>query len=449
MRKAFLFVLLMVQSSLCLAGVQWTPLDENQAFTINDVAFSQQAVDFLIRQSKKHNPNLSNSALLKGLIENRLLHANRSALLEERHQSHAHETHKGGHEADAHHHDFGLNVQTLNEYKQLLNAIRPLAKNAAFDQWLLKEFKYDHDSVAAVLFANGKKLVSENLTKTQIQKLREVPVIKYQVNGNVKPITVWDVFNSANIHDRVRIRRADKNVILQKALEQLALKYQEQKIIETNGWTAKDLADLHQFVRDKVFKQTAFKELGIVTDLHHDAPLLKRFKSKVTEAEIKAYYHNNQSQYLQVNSVRARHITLGSQADADRVYNELLNGLAFTDAVKRYSLDEDKHAAVPGDMGLISKNNNKLAFREKLALIQPVGKPSTPYRMLDKPHYEIILVEEKTPELIPVSDKSVRAAILTQLAQQKAAGFVETLKQTFIRQATVVINQRLFTKFDW
>ena len=466
-----LLILMSLLAGLSLpvaAAVSLQTLDDSVAFNINGTDYSFRAAAFLAGEARKHNPALDTGHLVKGLIENRLLVLNKAELLPEHHDAEAnpvqmqqsethqdhqhdfghqghqdHQDHQGHHDNHAAYtHEIGINVQSQTEYQQLLNSIQRVEPDVDIRRRLKKDIALDEARLQQILPKASGKMSREDLEESQVKALMALPVLGYSFAEKQGVITAWDVFSHANVHHRVRLRRADKETFLKLALEQLLLLVQQQQIIAGTDWTQKDLDDLRLFVRDKVEKQTLFKSLGILADLHHDAAALERFKQQVSDGEIKAYYRQHSDEFLQVASVRARHITLASQEQADKVYQELQSGLSFSDAIKRYSLADDRHAAESGALGLINKNTEGLTFLQKLALIQPVGKASTPYRMLDGKTYEIILVDEKKPEVLPLSDKSVQGSIRTRLAQQKAAAYVEQLQSQLREASQIRINKK-------
>ena len=158
---------------------------------------------------------------------------------------------------------------------------------------------------------------------------------------------------------------------------------------------------------------------------------------------------NNQNEFIQVSRVKARHITLANQQDADNVYQQLQQGMKFSEAIKLYSIAPDKADNPSGQLGLINKNSKNLTFRQKLALIQPVDKASTPYRMLDGNSYEILIVDEKSPEFLPLTDKSVRASIVNKLARLKAATHLEKVKNRLVILSDVKINTMHYKGVRW
>lgn len=460
-------------SGSSLAGVKFLPLDDATAFTIDGRAYSARAVSLLQGESRKHDPSVQPVQVVKGLVENRLLANNRTQLLggdsdsykgqhrdaehegheadgEHSHGDHARQAEQGGHGNHAEYtHTIGINVQSQDEYQQLLNQIKRLAADIDLKPWIDKSVVLDRKKLTSLLSAEQIKMSREDLNETQIQGLKDMPVLGYVINKEKAVVTAWDVFSHSNVHQRVRIRRADDDALLTQALQHLLMRVQQQMIVDSTAWTEQDLGDLYLFVRDKVKKQADFKELGIISDLHHDAAALDSFKVTVSDKEIAEYYDANKNDFVQVGSVKARHITVATQEDADTVYEKIEAGMSFDDAIKKYSISADKNAPVPGYLGFINKNSPNLPFVHKLALIQPVGKPSTPYRMLDGNSYEILLIDEKTPEVIPVTDKSVRGEIRTRIAQQKASLHVERLQDALRANADIQINQRLYTNFTW
>lgn len=453
-------------SSGVFAGVESKPIDPKNAFLVNDSAFSQKAVAHLLGETKKHNPKLKSDKLLKGLIENNLIVNSEEGYLEsllnedndhhdhDHHKEHPENEHSHGHGDGVGHgeyiHDIGINVQAYSEYDQLLNTLAPLDSSVDLGQYIKESDRgYIKQLNELLAIKSDRAMKNEDLNEEQVAQAKKIIVLEFAFGKQSQKISFWDVFSQNNVHERTRLRRVDAQAIQKQGTKVMARYYQEYQIRENTDWSEADLLSLKQFVFDKVKKQKLLKDLGIIADLHHDTPSLKPFVSKVTEQEIDDYYKLNKDQFVQVSSVKARHITVANQGSADQVYQAIKGGMDFVDAVKKYSIADDKATNPKGDLGVINKNSKDLSFRQKLALIQPVGEVSTPYRMLDGKSYEILMVYEKKPEYLTPSDKSVKREIVDKIARKKAAEGLEKFKERLVNNASVVINSIHYPKVAW
>jgi len=428
------------------SDVIFTKMDEHVAFTVNEQLFtypayrqfsqlaSQQASQQ--EQTQSAMPDVMHSiGLLKGIVENHLL---------------------GLAESDEEHdHAPALYADTFAEYRDLLLLLVEIKPAYKADQVIVPLSKnYDLPSLLATLLKTeavvkesvvANRIVSqEAFSETQKIAAQSLMVGRYQLPGDaVKPVFFWDVYKSQSVQNKAKVRRGDLAGIEQGVKAIVDLKLLEQSFKKDKKLTDSDLLTLWQFVWDKQNKQQYYLETGIVMNLHHDQPLLERFKAQVTKAEIQRYYKDHESEFVQVGSVEARHITVASQVKADYVYEKLRSGMSFNEAIKRYSLTKDG-----GMLGFINKKDKNLSFVKKLALIQAVNKVSTPYRMLDGKSYEIILVDKKQPAPLPLSDKSVQNQIANTLAVKKAKIDLQRSFAEWFSKYDILLNSRYFKEVD-
>ena len=425
-------------------------MDEHVAFTVNEQLFtypaysqfshlaSQQASQRTSEKAQSQNatPDVMHSmGLLKGIVENHLL-----ALAEN---------------DEEHDHAPALYADTFTEYRDLLlllvatqpaykadQVIVPLSKNYGLPGLLAALLKTE--SVARESVKANRIVSQEAFSEAQKVAAQGLMVGRYQLPGDaVKSVFFWDVYSSQSVQNKAKVRRGNLADIEQGVKAIVDLKLLEQSVKKDKKLTDSDLATLWQFVWDKQNKQQYYLETGIVMDLHHDQPLLERFKVLVTKAEIQRYYKEHESEFIQVGSVEARHITVENQVKADYVYEKLRSGMDFNEAIKRYSLTKDG-----GKLGFINKTDKNLSFVKKLALIQAVNKVSTPYRMLDGKSYEIILVDKKQPAPLPLTDKSVQNQIANTLAVKKAKSDLQRSFAKWFLEYDILLNSRYFKEVD-
>jgi len=447
--KGYLFLSLVIGalwSGLCSsfvnADVVFTKMDEHIAFTIDEQLFTYPAYTQFLqlasqqKQGRNAAPNnMQGTGLLKGVIENHLL-----ALSEN---------------GDEHDHSLALYADTFAEYRDLLlllvavkpaykagQVIVPLSKRYDLPKLLASFLKTE--SVARESAIANRIVSQEAFSEHQEVAAQGLIVGRYQLPGDaLKSVFFWDVYRIQSVQNKAKVRRGDLASIAQGVEAVVDLKLLEENVKKDRKLTDVDLHTLWRFVWDKQNKQQYYLETGIVMDLHHDQPLLERFKSLVTKTEIQQYYQEHQSEFVQVGSVEARHITVANQIKADYVYDKLQSGMDFNEAVKRYSLTKDG-----GMLGFINKEDKSLSFVKKLALIQAANKISTPYRMLDGKSYEIILVDKKQPAPLPLSDKSVQNQIANTLAVKRAKSDLQHSYSNWFSKHDIVLNNRYFKEID-
>ncbi|UCG78751.1 MAG: peptidylprolyl isomerase [Nitrospirota bacterium] len=146
---------------------------------------------------------------------------------------------------------------------------------------------------------------------------------------------------------------------------------------------------------------------------------------EVTDKKARDYYEKNRGDFTQPDRIKASHILLKSQAEADEVYRLLMNGGSFEDLARERSIDTNS-AENGGDLGLFSRGEMSEEF-EEVAFSLRKNEISKPVKSTFGFH--IIKVTERkdgqTMEYKRVKDLIVQK--LQKEEQQKA--FEEYLKK--------------------
>jgi len=156
-----------------------------------------------------------------------------------------------------------------------------------------------------------------------------------------------------------------------------------------------------------------------VDEFRNELILDKYLKSKlgdikVTDAEAKAYYEKHKDEFTTPKEVRARHILVKTQEEANKVYQELKKGADFAQLAKKYSIDKAS-AQKGGELGFFTKGDMVKAFSEAAFALKPgeISKPvKTPFG------YHIIQVEEVKASQ-QKGFKDVKEDIKKRLLQEK------------------------------
>lgn len=133
----------------------------------------------------------------------------------------------------------------------------------------------------------------------------------------------------------------------------------------------------------------------------------------VTDGEVKQYYEENMSMFIQEESVRAKHILVNTLEEAKEIREKINNGLEFEDAAKQFS--SCPSSAQGGDLGAFTRGRMVPEF-ENASFELEVGEISGPVQT--QFGYHIIKVEEKTDaSILPLSE--VAATVKNNLVQEK------------------------------
>ncbi|MEY7999418.1 peptidylprolyl isomerase [Clostridium sp. Mt-5] len=150
---------------------------------------------------------------------------------------------------------------------------------------------------------------------------------------------------------------------------------------------------------------------------------------KVTDDEVKDYYNANRSMYKNPESITAKHILLDSIEKANKVLEEIKDGLSFEDAAKKYSSCPSK--AQGGSLGRFTRGQMVPEF-ENAAFQLEIGIISEPVKT--QFGYHLIRVEEKEEASIKTFDE-VKDAIKRGLLQERQAfkydQFTKNLKNKY------------------
>lgn len=120
---------------------------------------------------------------------------------------------------------------------------------------------------------------------------------------------------------------------------------------------------------------------------------------KVSDDEIKEYYENNKEVVKKPKSYRASHILVEDEKTADKILDEIKNGLNFSDAADKYSTDK---ASKGGDLGEFPKGAMVKEFEDALDELKE-GEISKPVKT--QFGYHIIKLDHTHDEYLPELDE--------------------------------------------
>ncbi len=181
------------------------------------------------------------------------------------------------------------------------------------------------------------------------------------------------------------------------------------------------MAEEEKIKESKEYKETLAKMENELAS--HMAATSVIDKVTLEDGEAKAFYDNNPAQFTTDAQVKAKHILVEKEEDANKIADEIKAGKSFEDAAKEYSTCPSKEKG--GDLGYFGKGQMVPEF-EKAAFEAAIGEVSAPVKT--QFGYHLILVEDKKEAQV-MDFESVKNQLEEKLLQQKKqSAYMETLK---------------------
>jgi peptidyl-prolyl cis-trans isomerase C len=155
-----------------------------------------------------------------------------------------------------------------------------------------------------------------------------------------------------------------------------------------------------------------------------DAYFFQKIRPQVTEDQIKSAYDEESKKVAQTERVRARHILVGTEKEAQDIEAKLQAGEKFEDLAKKYSLDGSKDYG--GDLGYFTAPEMVADF-SKAAFALKAGEISPPVKT-DFGWHVIKLEDRKMGAAQPYDQ--VKGAIRNVLLRKKVQETMEQLRGT-------------------
>jgi len=154
-----------------------------------------------------------------------------------------------------------------------------------------------------------------------------------------------------------------------------------------------------------------------------DAYFFQKIRPMVTEEEIKKAYDEEAAKVAQTERLRARHILVGSEKEANDIIARIKAGEKFADLAKQYSLDGSKDYG--GDLGYFTAPEMVPEF-SKAAFALKVGEMSAPVKT--DYGWHIIKVEDRKMGAAQPFDQ-VKTAIRNVLMRKKVQDVLATIRK--------------------
>jgi peptidyl-prolyl cis-trans isomerase C len=155
-----------------------------------------------------------------------------------------------------------------------------------------------------------------------------------------------------------------------------------------------------------------------------DSYLAQKISPSVSEDEIKAAYDKEAAKVKQTERVRARHILVATEKEANDIEGKLKGGGKFEDLAKQYSLDGSKDYG--GDLGYFTAPEMVKEFSEAAFKLK-VGETSAPVKT-DYGWHIIRMDDRKLGAAQPFDQ--VKQAIRNVLVRDKVQALLASLQGT-------------------
>lgn len=211
------------------------------------------------------------------------------------------------------------------------------------------------------------------------------------------------------------------NEIIRQEVQKLELKTDDPKVSEKETELKQNMGTEEQF-------QEELKKIGMTEpDLKNYLALNLKVTSdtKLTDNDIKAYFDKNSDRYGEPEQVRASHILVKTEDEANQIIAQLKEGANFEQLAKEKSTDEGSKSS-GGKLGFFSRGQMVPEF-EKAAFEQKVGEYSA-QPVKTEFGFHIILVEEhkqaKAADYAAVKDTVAKDAL-----DEKIQNYFDDLKK--------------------
>ncbi|AFS78783.1 peptidyl-prolyl cis-trans isomerase, PpiC-type [Gottschalkia acidurici 9a] len=148
-----------------------------------------------------------------------------------------------------------------------------------------------------------------------------------------------------------------------------------------------------------------------------------------TEDEIVKYYNENKEKFKKSETLRASHILVKEEKQANDILEEINNGLSFEDAAEKYSECPSKDRG--GDLGEFSRGSMVPEF-EEAAFKAEVGETTKPIQT--QFGYHIIKVIDRNEESISLLEEvkeQVKQTVISLKQQESFLNRTNELKQKY------------------
>jgi peptidyl-prolyl cis-trans isomerase C len=249
-----------------------------------------------------------------------------------------------------------------------------------------------------------------------------------EVNGTV--ITTQDFKNEVDklppyLKPMVQSTEGKKELLDSMVVREIILEQAKKEGVDKSKEVAERLEDLRKRLIVETYLKKKVEE-----------------EAQISDAELKKFYDENKEKFKSGEQVKASHILVKTEKEAQDILAQLKSGASFEDLAKKHSADST--AAKGGDLGWFSRGAMVPEF-DKAVFSMKEGETSGIIKT--QFGYHIIKVTGKRPAGIRTFDE-VKEQIKTTLLPAKQQEIFQKMKDDLKKSAKVSIKEDVLNSLD-
>jgi parvulin-like peptidyl-prolyl isomerase len=432
--------ILVFYSQLSLAKIHYDIKEPSIAASMGELVLSAETVEMFWQIYNHPNRPLTPPQAMQRIIDDALLaqHARQTLTTDELNSEN-----KVGFANDVMLEDRAAAIIRKTYQKELLAIIKSLAKG--LDSLYQLNHELTQEKLAKLMALNSALMINATPKQTAIAKETTVAHLDFSpinLNSDTKTLTLWDIYQRQNVQGRLAIHNGELNHLNAQIKQRIGS-------LTVLAWAQKNLSSqdnkaIREILLNEQHKTRLLENMGLHADVHDDNPALRARAKDISEEKIKQFYQANKDEFEVVERVKARHIRVDSQELADQVVAKIKAGLDFSTAIKKYSIANDKHAPIPGDLGWLKRSDKKRSWLHAVAFVQQAGTVSAPFRSPQNQGpivYEIIYADDRIDGHLPYSDPTVRYEASRDIALKELREELSALQSRLRSSAEIHLNK--------
>ncbi len=448
-KYTIVFLVLSLFSVLARAGVQTYNGDPRVLASVEgwDIPKSSFAIYFAYQSEV--DDSISKHTLLKSLVMNRLLseHALASIGAEL-----LNDDSKVGYAGETVLQDVFSSI-VRHHFRVEIKSSIAASEQGSLSTYVTHPLKLSESQLKRVLAKPaGSMLRVHALNPAQQKEAAQLQVIGFKFpKAEEQSLSLLDIYEASNIQEKISLHNADTGLLNSLAQRAMTRSYVAYWIENHSGLETFEINALKDFIYQNRVAGQFYRYQGFKAGIHDDNHRLKEVAAAVTPDEIRKYYVANKQEFKTVLRVRAQHITLDSKKKADEATKALQYGMNFSDAVRHFSVNEDRKLKVPGDLGWIERSTakgwlNTLPFTQKVGQFSPAFM--SPQKAGSNRVWEIVYVSDRDDGYFPLDSETVRYKASQAVAQQKIKGEVIGLRRQLLDKNAIGVSAEYLSAFS-
>lgn len=407
-----------VVAAVAHGEISYTLTDNKLVATVGDSVIPRASAELLVRLQQQEKPDLPAEAVIMALVDNRLL---AQQALKEYSLGELLEDNAVGFAPDVTIEDQLVSYLRV-AYRQPLEQALKKEKGGTLDGIITRPFRMSEANWNTVFGKGGSLQLEYRLTPTQQAAAEKLELVRFRLDGKEQVLTFADIYRRQNVQGRTSLHNRDGAFLQQAVKLRIGALYTLNWVVRSGQLAAGELDGLRKLVEDKLVKNGFLSLRGLAADIHDDNAMLKSLAASVTPEEVRAYYDAHKEDFRRIEKIRARHIRVATEAEANAIRKRLLNKESFETLAREFSIADDK--ASGGDLGWIQHDDRELVWLQQFAMIQKPGVVSPAVRMPQlgdkEPAWEIVLVEERVDGYQSPDSETVRYLASQAISRRKA-----------------------------